>query len=70
MGRCSAENSFWQNKVNERRGSVTKVVTIQNLLSDQLTVTIEKLGGADRDRTDDLLNAIRFQFVTVAYQKQ
>ena len=45
---------------NQKRegGSVTKVVTIENLLSDQLTVTIENIGGADRDRTDDLLNAI------------
>jgi hypothetical protein len=48
------------NQRRERREgqAVTKVVTIENLLGDHLTVNIEKHGGADRDRTDDLLNAI------------
>ena len=39
MGRCSAESSFSQNESTTGGGSVTKVVTIENLLGDQLTVT-------------------------------
>jgi hypothetical protein len=39
-------------------GSVIKVLTIENLLGDQLTVPIEDHGGADGSRTHDLLNAI------------
>ena len=31
--------------------SVTKVRTFENLWGDHLTVTIENIGGADRDRT-------------------
>jgi hypothetical protein len=50
--------------------AVTKVVTTEKRPDDQLPVPIEKLGGADRVRTDDLLNAIRFLVVTTAYRKQ
>jgi hypothetical protein len=54
----------------KRRWFSYKSSTIGNLLSDQLTVTIENIGGADGNRTHDLLNAIRFQLVTTAYQER
>ena len=60
MGRCSAESSFWQNRINDRRWFSYK--SSYNRESSGRSFnhnTIENIGGADRDRTDDLLNAIQ-----------
>jgi hypothetical protein len=46
-------------------GSVTKGVTIENLLGDQLP--IENHGGADGSRTHNLLNAISALRVSVGW---